>query len=133
MSMQPLNMSDGSAVDGEFPPALIKQKHLQEGSYRRDVPPQLGGMKGHRPQNNDVGDFINSKLREIDNDPVQPPYDSLQEYAYEGEGSMYGSTLSSLDVKIDEPSTLLSQAHFLLIAKLDNLRKIQAIRIWSLS
>lgn len=61
----------------------------------------LGGMKAHRPQNTDVGDFINSKLREIDNDPVQPPYDSLQEYAYEGEGSMYGSTLSSLDVRID--------------------------------
>lgn len=36
-------------------------------------------MKPHRPQNTDVGDFINSKLREIDNDPVQPPYDSLQE------------------------------------------------------
>lgn len=58
-------------------------------------------MKAHRPQNTDVGDFINSKLREIDNDPVQPPYDSLQEYAYEGEGSMYGSTLSSLDVRLE--------------------------------
>lgn len=68
------------------------------------MPPvtHISGMKAHRPQNTEViGDFINSKLREIDNDPVQPPYDSLQEYAYEGEGSMYGSTLSSLDV---EPS-----------------------------
>lgn len=62
-------------------------------------------MKAHRPQNTDVGDFINNKLREIDNDPVQPPYDSLQEYAYEGEGSMYGSTLSSLDVRIDPSPT----------------------------
>jgi hypothetical protein len=44
-----------------------------------------------------VGDFINNKLREIDNDPVQPPYDSLQEYAYEGEGSICGSTLSSIE------------------------------------
>jgi hypothetical protein len=60
------------------------------------------GVKAHRPQNADVGDFINSKLREIDNDPVQPPYDSLQEYAYEGEGSMYGSTLSSLNEVPDE-------------------------------
>jgi cadherin 15 (M-cadherin) len=41
-------------------------------------------------------------LREIDNDPVQPPYDSLQEYAYEGEGSMYGSTLSSLDTILQD-------------------------------
>jgi cadherin 7, type 2 len=59
-------------------------------------------LKALRPQNTDVGDFINNKLREIDNDPVQPPYDSLQEYAYEGEGSMYGSNLSSLDMKFEE-------------------------------
>lgn len=59
-------------------------------------------MKAHRTHNTDVGDFINSKLREIDNDPIQPPYDSLQEYAYEGEGSMYGSTLSSLELKLDD-------------------------------
>ena len=62
-------------------------------------------MKAHRPHNADVGDFINNKLREIDNDPVQPPYDSLQEYAYEGEGSIYGSSLSSLDIKLDEKSS----------------------------
>jgi cadherin 7, type 2 len=65
---------------------------------------QLAGLKAQRPQNSDVGEFINSKLREIDNDPIQPPYDSLQEYAYEGEGSMYGSILSSLEVKLDEPN-----------------------------
>ncbi len=62
---------------------------------------QLTSLKAHRPHNADVGDFINNKLREIDNDPVQPPYDSLQEYAYEGEGSLYGSSLSSLDIKLD--------------------------------
>lgn len=99
--------SDGSTgVDGEFPTVLSKHKPgLQEMSYiRRDVPPvtEIDGLKSQRPQNSDVGDFINSKLREIDNDPVQPPYDSLQEYAYEGEGSMYGSTLSSLDTLVDE-------------------------------
>jgi len=89
---------------------MVKKKpSLQEMNYiRRDVPPinqLVGANKPHRSQTNDVGDFINSKLREIDNDPVQPPYDSLQEYAYEGEGSMYGSTLSSLDVRIDETSS----------------------------
>ena len=125
------NYSDGSnAVEGEFPPAISKQKPgLQEMGYIRrgslwmittknncltfwkvffnfftDVPPitEIDGIKAQRPQNTDVGDFINSKLREIDNDPVQPPYDSLQEYAYEGEGSMYGSTLSSLDTIVQD-------------------------------
>lgn len=106
-----LNISGGStAIDGEYQPAVPRQKPpLQEITYiRRDVPPitQLNGIKSQKPQNNDVGDFINSKLREIDNDPVQPPYDSLQEYAYEGEGSLYGSTLSSLELnKLDENST----------------------------
>ena len=68
------------------------------------MPPitEIDGLKAQRPHNTDVGDFINSKLREIDNDPVQPPYDSLQEYAYEGEGSMYGSTLSSLDTIVQD-------------------------------
>ena len=72
--------------------------------FKKDVPPvsEIDGLKAQRPHNTDVGDFINSKLREIDNDPVQPPYDSLQEYAYEGEGSMYGSTLSSLDTILQD-------------------------------
>lgn len=72
-----------------------------------DVPPvtELSSHKPHRPQNTDVGDFINNKLREIDNDPVQPPYDSLQEYAYEGEGSIYGSSLSSLDYKLENDTS----------------------------
>lgn len=103
------DMENGiTAVDGEFQPAVPKQKPpLQDISYiRRDVPPvtHISGVTGKmlRPQNADVGDFINSKLREIDNDPVQPPYDSLQEYAYEGEGSMYGSTLSSLNEQNEE-------------------------------
>ena len=52
-----------------------------------------------------MGDFINNKLREIDNDPLSPPYDSVQEYLYEGEGSMYGSTLSSLEIK-NEPISM---------------------------
>jgi len=32
-----------------------------------------------------VGEFIKGRIRDIDDDPSQPPYDSLQEYAYEGE------------------------------------------------
>lgn len=57
-------------------------------------------MKPQRPHNPNVGDFINNKLREIDNDPAQPPYDSIQEYAYEGEGSTLGSSLSSIDLAL---------------------------------
>ncbi|CAF0714325.1 unnamed protein product [Brachionus calyciflorus] len=110
-----LNISDGSAViDGEFQPAIPRQKPpLQEMNYiRRDVPPvtQLTGLRAHKPQNTEVGDFINNKLREIDNDPVQPPYDSLQEYAYEGEGSIYGSTLSALEINKLEDTALIRGA-----------------------
>lgn len=118
MSSHPLvnnsNISDGStAVDGDFPPAIPRQRPpLQEMSYiRRDVPPvtHITGLKAQRPPNNEVGDFINTKLREIDNDPVQPPYDSLQEYAYEGEGSIYGSTLSALEINKLEDSALIKE------------------------
>jgi hypothetical protein len=103
--IEPL-LSGSNVIDGEFPLAIPKKRPpMQE--IRRDMPAlthlSKRPLQSQAHQNTtDVGDFINSKLREIDNDPVQPPYDSLQEYAYEGEGSMYGSTLSSLDVKLDE-------------------------------
>lgn len=88
-------------VDGEFQPAVAKPKPpIQEIQLiRRDVPPviQVPKVKPQRPHNPDVGDFINSKLYEIQNDPIQPPYDSLQEYAYEGEGSINGSILSEME------------------------------------
>ena len=43
----------------------------------------------------DVADFINGRLQEADNDPTNPPHETVREYAYEGEGSIAGS-LSSL-------------------------------------
>ena len=95
------------AIDEEFQPAIPKQKPpIQELQIiRRDVPPvvevhKLPSMKPLRSHNPNVGDFINSKLREIDNDPAQPPYDSIQEYAYEGEGSVIGLSLSSIDIAL---------------------------------
>ena len=42
-----------------------------------------------------VGDFIGDRLQDIDDDPNAPPYDSLRDYQYEGEGSD-ASDLSSL-------------------------------------
>ncbi len=42
-----------------------------------------------------IGDFIDDRLNDTDNDPTAPPYDSVREYEYEGSGSTAGS-LSSL-------------------------------------
>lgn len=43
----------------------------------------------------DVGEFIKQRVTEADQDTSIPPYDSLQTYAYEGQGSPAG-TISSL-------------------------------------
>ena len=43
----------------------------------------------------DIGDFINDRMHDADDDPSSPPYDSVREYEYEGAGSIAG-TLSSL-------------------------------------
>ena len=42
-----------------------------------------------------VGDFIEDRLGDADDDHNAPPYDSVREYQYEGSGSLAGS-LSSL-------------------------------------
>ncbi len=43
-----------------------------------------------------IGDFIDDRLNDADDDPAGPPYDSVREYQYEGSGSTAGS-LSSLN------------------------------------
>uniref|UniRef100_A0A8C5T858 Cadherin-10 n=1 Tax=Malurus cyaneus samueli TaxID=2593467 RepID=A0A8C5T858_9PASS len=48
------------------------------------------------PDNTDVRDFINQRLKEHDTDPSAPPYDSLATYAYEGNDSI-AESLSSLE------------------------------------
>ena len=52
----------------------------------------LSAPPGAQP---DVGDFINRRLEDADDDAGAPPHDSVREYAYEGGGSTAGS-LSSL-------------------------------------
>ena len=42
-----------------------------------------------------VSVFVLNRLADADNDPDAPPYDSVREYVYEGQGSSAGS-LSSL-------------------------------------
>jgi cadherin 4 type 1 (R-cadherin) len=48
------------------------------------------------PGDPDIADFMDDRMRDVDNDPNAPPYDSVREYEYEGNGSTAGS-LSSLN------------------------------------
>ncbi|XP_066508070.1 cadherin-18-like [Hoplias malabaricus] len=60
----------------------------------------LGGASlspSQTPPNQDIHDVIQLKVMEADQDTSGPPYDSLQTYAYEGQGSPSGS-ISSLDL-----------------------------------
>nr|XP_019595211.1 PREDICTED: cadherin-10-like isoform X2 [Rhinolophus sinicus] len=75
-------------------PAAIEEKKL-----RRDIIPEtlfIPRRTPTAPDNTDVRDFINERLKEHDLDPTAPPYDSLATYAYEGNDSV-AESLSSLD------------------------------------
>ncbi|XP_045421643.1 cadherin-10 isoform X1 [Lemur catta] len=75
-------------------PAAIEEKKL-----RRDIIPETLFMPRRTPpapDNTDVRDFINERLKEHDLDPAAPPYDSLATYAYEGNDSV-AESLSSLE------------------------------------
>uniref|UniRef100_A0A8B9KQG7 Cadherin 18 n=1 Tax=Astyanax mexicanus TaxID=7994 RepID=A0A8B9KQG7_ASTMX len=91
--------------------ALRNPEAAEELKYRRDVRPE-GSRPGsscrphrrhgaHSPsflgteEEMDVRDFIKQRLAEADQDTSVPPYDSLQTYAFEGQGSPAGS-ISSL-------------------------------------
>lgn len=65
---------------------------------RRDVLPRARAPRQPRPPGPgpaDVAQLLALRLREADEDPSVPPYDSVQVYGYEGRGSSCGS-LSSL-------------------------------------
>uniref|UniRef100_G3T1I3 Cadherin-10 n=1 Tax=Loxodonta africana TaxID=9785 RepID=G3T1I3_LOXAF len=75
-------------------PAAIEEKKL-----RRDIIPEtlfIPRRTPTAPDNTDVRDFINERLKEHDLDPTAPPYDSLATYAYEGNDSI-AESLSSLE------------------------------------
>uniref|UniRef100_A0A9L0RCN2 T2-cadherin n=1 Tax=Equus caballus TaxID=9796 RepID=A0A9L0RCN2_HORSE len=75
-------------------PAAIEEKKL-----RRDIMPEtlfIPRRTPTAPDNTDVRDFINERLKEHDLDPTAPPYDSLATYAYEGNDSI-AESLSSLE------------------------------------
>ncbi|XP_078395779.1 cadherin-6-like [Cetorhinus maximus] len=72
---------------------------IEDTQLRRDIKPEnflLPRPAPPVPDNTDVRDFINQRLKENDTDPGAPPYDSLATYAYEGNGSI-AESLSSLE------------------------------------
>ncbi|XP_023086192.1 cadherin-24 [Piliocolobus tephrosceles] len=79
-----LQNPDGAAPQAPGPPV------------RRDVLPRARVSRQPRPPGPaDVAQLLALRLREADEDPSVPPYDSVQVYGYEGRGSSCGS-LSSL-------------------------------------
>ncbi|AWP21075.1 putative cadherin-18-like [Scophthalmus maximus] len=86
--------------------ALRNPAAAEELKFRRDVRPEARQHRGapHRRRSpsvdeldeTDVHEFIRQRLAEADMDTSVPPYDSLQTYAYEGQGSPAGS-VSPLD------------------------------------
>ena len=72
---------------------------LFRSKLRRDIIPEtlfIPRRTPTAPDNTDVRDFINERLKEHDLDPTAPPYDSLATYAYEGNDSI-AESLSSLE------------------------------------
>ncbi|XP_032359328.1 cadherin-18 [Etheostoma spectabile] len=85
--------------------ALRNPAAAEELKFRRDVrpearkhcaPPHSRRAKAVELDEVDVHEFIKQRLVEADVDTSVPPYDSLQTYAYEGQGSPTGS-ISPLD------------------------------------
>ncbi|XP_006823457.1 neural-cadherin-like [Saccoglossus kowalevskii] len=62
---------------------------VEETPRGRAAPPPGGELP-------DIGDFLDKRQNDADDDPEAPPYDTLRMYNYEGEGSTAGS-LSSLN------------------------------------
>uniref|UniRef100_A0A672MWQ1 Cadherin-12 n=1 Tax=Sinocyclocheilus grahami TaxID=75366 RepID=A0A672MWQ1_SINGR len=89
--------------------ALRNPAAAEELKFRRDVRPEcIRPWSSRRPargrhspssldidEEMDIGEFIKQRVTEADQDTSVPPYDSLQTYAYEGQGSPAGS-ISSL-------------------------------------
>lgn len=79
-----------------------REAHPHPGKTRQDMLPEIESLSRYVPQacvhaGEDSGghSYLLAKLLEADADVCAPPYDSLQTYAYEGEGSV-AESLSSL-------------------------------------
>lgn len=79
-----------------------REAHHHLGKMRQDMLPEIESLSRYVPQASVVGGgdsnvhgYVQAKLLDADEDSRAPPYDSLQTYAYEGEGSV-AESLSSL-------------------------------------
>ncbi|XP_063779048.1 cadherin-20 [Pseudophryne corroboree] len=79
--------------------ALWNSREVHVGKSRQDMQPEIESLSRYVPQScmmdNNVHNYMLAKLFEADTDVCAPPFDSLQTYMFEGEGSV-AQSLSSL-------------------------------------
>ncbi|CAI9592537.1 unnamed protein product [Staurois parvus] len=79
--------------------ALWNPREVHVGKSRQDMQPEIESLSRYVPQtcmvDNNVHSYMLAKLFEADTDICAPPFDSLQTYMFEGEGSV-AQSLSSL-------------------------------------
>ncbi|KAM6451265.1 cadherin-24 isoform 2-T3 [Liasis olivaceus] len=78
--------------DAAPPPSQQRRLLRRDVLPRPHFPPSLSTRVP--PQPHDVASFLAARLSEVDADPSVPPYDSIQVYGYEGQGSSAGSLSS---------------------------------------
>ncbi|GCB73906.1 hypothetical protein scyTo_0002988 [Scyliorhinus torazame] len=80
--------------------ALWNPREMQVAKSRRDMLPEIKSLSRYvsqsRTGDDNVNSYILAKLHDANTDPCAPPFDSLQTYAFEGNGSV-AESLSSFE------------------------------------